>query len=111
MSNNSILSYNHKRVMPSCAFSLVRFFLRVDGILFRIYDTRIFLDFSKNYFIREWSHKEADYASVIEVNPTSWSADLFQQLGEGSISKVRDPQAVSELLPLKAKRREKIVLC
>lgn len=53
--------------MPGCAYCLMRFFLRVDGILFRVYDTRLFLDFHKNYFIREWTHKELDYQSVVEV--------------------------------------------
>eukprot|EP01127_Copromyxa_protea_P001946 TRINITY_DN1184_c0_g1_i1.p1 TRINITY_DN1184_c0_g1~~TRINITY_DN1184_c0_g1_i1.p1 ORF type:complete len:121 (+),score=30.47 TRINITY_DN1184_c0_g1_i1:666-1028(+) len=84
------------RVMPSCAFSLMRFFLRVDGILFRIYETRIFIDFTKNYVIREFTHKELSYNAVVE------------KLGEENMSKVRDPQAVSEVLDVISKKREKI---
>ncbi|PWN42829.1 TIP41-domain-containing protein [Ceraceosorus guamensis] len=36
------------RVMPSCLLLLCRFFLRVDDVLFRIFDTRLFVDFQAN---------------------------------------------------------------
>jgi len=94
--NGSSMLSLKMRVMPSCAFCLMRFFLRVDGVLFRMYDTRYYLEFHKNYFIREWTHKELPYESVIE------------KLGEDKFSQVTDAQAVGEVLELKNKILEKI---
>nr|XP_039268295.1 TIP41-like protein [Styela clava] len=46
------------RVMPSCFFVLMRFFLRVDGVLARTHDTRLYHEGGTNYLIREYSEKE-----------------------------------------------------
>lgn len=46
------------RVMPGSFFVLLRFFLRVDGVLIRINDTRIYHEAEWNYIIREYSSKE-----------------------------------------------------
>ena len=37
---NSLIPF--QRVMPSCLFCLLRFYLRVDGTLIRVIDTRIY---------------------------------------------------------------------
>jgi hypothetical protein len=42
------------RVMKDCLYVLVRYYLRVDEVLVRIFDTRIFHSFDKNYIIREF---------------------------------------------------------
>ena len=52
------------RVMPSCYFILCRFYLRVDGVLVRVCETRVFGEKSKPYAIREWSKREALYAQL-----------------------------------------------
>ncbi|KJA29727.1 hypothetical protein HYPSUDRAFT_31711 [Hypholoma sublateritium FD-334 SS-4] len=54
------------RVMPTCWFILLRYTLRVDNVLFRTYDTRIFHSFASSppTIIREISGWEAPYASV-----------------------------------------------
>jgi len=65
--------------------------------MFRIYDTRLFLELHKNYFIREWQHKEADYDYVMKRLPE-----------EQDKVKVTDPNALSEILPLKQSTIEKI---
>jgi type 2A phosphatase activator TIP41 len=57
-----------KRVMPTCFLVLLRFFLRVDGLLFRIRDTRLFHKFTTNYLIREYSEMEQDYHTIKQVN-------------------------------------------
>lgn len=44
--------------MPSSFFILLRFFLRVDGVMVRINDTRVFHDFTKDFVIREFTSKE-----------------------------------------------------
>jgi type 2A phosphatase activator TIP41 len=35
------------RVMPKCWFVLLRFWLRVDGVLIRLFETRFFCDFTE----------------------------------------------------------------
>eukprot|EP01126_Amoeba_proteus_P066539 TRINITY_DN964_c0_g1_i6.p1 TRINITY_DN964_c0_g1~~TRINITY_DN964_c0_g1_i6.p1 ORF type:complete len:170 (+),score=30.36 TRINITY_DN964_c0_g1_i6:485-994(+) len=94
--NGSAVCELKLRVMPTCLFCLLRFFLRVDGVLFRLYDTRYFMEFHKRYFIREWTHKELDYTSVLE------------KLGEDNIANVRNPAYISDLLELKATKLEKV---
>ncbi|KAI8086377.1 TIP41-like family-domain-containing protein [Halteromyces radiatus] len=52
------------RVMPTCFLILQRFFLRVDDVLFRINDTRIFHEFGSSYLFREYTSKEDHYSNV-----------------------------------------------
>ncbi len=47
------------RVMPSSFYILQRFFLRVDDVVIRVYDTRIYHESSNNYLIREYTEKES----------------------------------------------------
>jgi type 2A phosphatase activator TIP41 len=60
LSDHGVSSLNVKiRVMPSSFFILQRFFLRVDNVAIRVYDTRVYHELEKFYFIREYSEKEA----------------------------------------------------
>ncbi|KAF8239060.1 TIP41-domain-containing protein [Tricholoma matsutake] len=54
------------RVMPTCLFILSRFTLRVDNVLFRMYDTRIYHSFASEQplVVRETSGWEAPYDRV-----------------------------------------------
>ncbi|KAJ3330019.1 hypothetical protein HDU76_006642, partial [Blyttiomyces sp. JEL0837] len=52
------------RVMPTCFLVLLRLFLRVDNVLFRIYDTRLFHMFGSDHLIREFTAREEPYAKV-----------------------------------------------
>ena len=56
--------------MPGCFFILSRFTLRVDNVLFRTFDTRIFHSFSSDppLVIRETSGWEAPYDTVKRVS-------------------------------------------
>jgi len=47
------------RVMPRSLFILARFYLRVDGVLARINDTRIYHEMGKSYLLREYTNREA----------------------------------------------------
>jgi type 2A phosphatase activator TIP41 len=47
------------RVMPTSFFILQRFFLRVDNVVIRIYDTRIYHEIHKSYIIREYIERES----------------------------------------------------
>ncbi|KAJ3283818.1 hypothetical protein HK104_010217 [Borealophlyctis nickersoniae] len=57
------------RVMPSCFLVLLRFFLRVDGVLFRVYDTRVYHQFGTEFVVREHVAREAPYSIVREKIP------------------------------------------
>lgn len=47
------------RVMPTSFFLLLRFFLRVDGVLIRTNDTRLYHEAGNNYMLREFSMRES----------------------------------------------------
>lgn len=47
------------RIMPDSFFILLRFFLRVDNILIRMNDTRVYHEVDKNYVLREYMSKES----------------------------------------------------
>lgn len=57
------------RVMPTCFFALQRLFIRVDDVMFRVYDTRIYHEFGKPFVVREKQHRESTYASLGRALP------------------------------------------
>lgn len=67
--------------MGDCCYFLLRFYLRVDQVLIRVYDTRIFHSFGDNHLTREFTWKEATYDEVKArgFNPTSeWALSPTQ---------------------------------
>lgn len=85
------------RVMPKCFFILIRFFLRVDNVLFRIVDTRIFHEFGKNFLIREYQLKQDTMNNVLVTSGN-----------DGGKSSGMLATDVDSLLPVIEKRKEKI---
>lgn len=73
--------------MEDCAFGLMRCYLRNDGMIIRSLDTRIFIDFSKDYILREFTVKESSYEDIAlkgfkinsEFNNNEAQADVIQQ--------------------------------
>lgn len=68
-----------QRVMPTCIFILQRFTLRVDNVLFRTYDTRMYHSFASSppLVVRETSGWEAPYGrvkSVSQIWPVTFGA-------------------------------------
>ncbi|XP_029029159.1 TIP41-like protein isoform X2 [Betta splendens] len=55
------------RVMPTSFFLLLRFFLRVDGVLIRINDTRLYHEGGTNYMLREFSTRESKISELKNV--------------------------------------------
>jgi len=53
--------------MPSRMLLLCRLFLRLDNVIFRIRDTRVYVDFLLGILIREYTEKEAPYVEVVSV--------------------------------------------
>lgn len=44
------------RVMPNSWFILVRYYLRVDNVIVRLLDTRMYHEFDTNFILREFKH-------------------------------------------------------
>jgi len=63
------------RVMPSCFFILQRFWLRIDDVLFRLVETRIFHDYTTNFLIRDFQAKESPFKTIVQMlpDPTKYS--------------------------------------
>lgn len=79
--------------MPSSFFVLLRYFLRVDNVLVRINDTRLYHDFSTNYILREYTNRES------EINKLRLPLPMFS-----------DPNLLIQHLPLRISKYERISL-
>ncbi|KAG0304000.1 hypothetical protein BGZ98_006046 [Dissophora globulifera] len=84
------------RVMPSCFLILLRFFLRVDDVLFRIHDTRIYHRFETNTVVRECSTRESSYRDTRARIPRSKGDDLSLLLDSNWVSS-QLPEQVSQV--------------
>lgn len=80
------------RVMPTSFFVLLRFFLRVDGVMIRINDTRLYHEAGKNYMLREFSTRESKVSALQHVPPAFYT----------------DPNEIAQHLPLKLTECEKL---
>ncbi|XP_065121097.1 TIP41-like protein [Paramisgurnus dabryanus] len=80
------------RVMPTSFFALLRFFLRVDGVLIRIHDTRLYYEAGKNYMLREFTARESKMSDLQNVPPAVYT----------------DPNEIAQYLPLKFTECEKL---
>ncbi len=56
-----------QRAMPSGFFVLLRYYLRVDDVLIRINDTRLYYEKEKDYILREYTSRESK-AKDLKVN-------------------------------------------
>ncbi|XP_057964097.1 TIP41-like protein [Malania oleifera] len=87
------------RVMPSCWFLLLRFWLRVDGVLMRLRDTRIhcaFADHSNPVILRESCWREATFEGLAAKGYPSDSAAY------------NDPSIISQRLPVVMHKTQKL---
>ncbi|XP_075876208.1 TIP41-like protein isoform X1 [Nelusetta ayraudi] len=80
------------RVMPTSFFLLLRFFLRVDGVLIRINDTRLYHEARNSYMLREFSTRESKIEELKNV-----PAGLYT-----------DPNEIAQYLTLKLTDCEKL---
>lgn len=68
MADNGITALSCKvRVMPARLLLLCRFFMRLDGVMVRIRDTRVFIEFGIGEVIREYTAREDKYEAVRQV--------------------------------------------
>jgi len=86
LADNGISTLSVKlRVMPTCFFALLRFWLRIDNVLFRFRDTRIYHKFGTNSVLREVQSKEIAFDKIAQTLPDS--------------SHLNDPNLVATLIP------------
>ncbi|KAL5010664.1 hypothetical protein ScPMuIL_012969 [Solemya velum] len=65
LADNGTSSLNVKiRVMPTSFFILLRFFMRVDNVIVRICDTRIYQEAGKDFLLREFSRKDDEVKDI-----------------------------------------------
>jgi type 2A phosphatase activator TIP41 len=102
LADNGIAMLSCKiRVMPDRLLLLSRFFMRLDNVLIRLRDTRLYVDFESKEVIREYQSRECDYERVRQSLATT--RDDVPAI-------MRDPNRLSEILPLIEKRWEKATL-
>ncbi|KAI9499148.1 TIP41-like family-domain-containing protein [Zychaea mexicana] len=87
--NGTTLVSIRLRVMPSCFLVLLRMFLRVDNVVFRINDTRIYHEFGSPYVVREYTSREDRFQTVFNKLPAAKS----------DVSLLGDPNWVASKLP------------
>ncbi|KAJ6951075.1 TIP41-like protein [Populus alba x Populus x berolinensis] len=89
------------RVMPSCWFLLLRFWLRVDGVLMRLRDTRMHCAFS-------------DSANPVILRESCWREATFQALAAKGYptdaASYSDPSIISQKLPVIMHKTQKLVV-
>ncbi|MCJ1307400.1 hypothetical protein MMC25_001046 [Agyrium rufum] len=101
MADNGITMFSCKvRVMPSRMLLLSRFFMRLDNVMFRIRDTRVYVDFDTKEVIREYTAKEEDYESVRKRLVPTGRDDILAQM--------RDPNRMAEVLPTAQSVKEEL---
>lgn len=100
LADNGTAKLNVKmRVMQSGFFLLLRFFLRVDGVLVRINDTRIYHKAGSSYMLREYSSKERKIEEILKLklpitDPAQLAENLF--LKHEAFEKLSFPDGVDE---------------
>jgi type 2A phosphatase activator TIP41 len=90
LDDNGISSLTVKlRVMEQRMLLLCRLFMRVDGVLVRVRDTRVYVDFDRDEVIREYTAKESAFEEVKRVSSVISGCDfeicLLTGRGTGSV--------------------------
>ena len=102
LADNGIAMLSCKvRVMPSRMLLLCRFFMRLDNVMLRLRDTRVYVDFDNGEIIREYVAKEDEYEKVREA---------LAGRRDDVAAQFRDPNKLVDLLPIVAKSLESVAL-
>lgn len=100
LADNGIAMLSCKvRVMPSRMLLLCRYFMRLDNVMLRLRDTRIYIDFDRGEVIREYAAREDEYEKIREILAGS---------REDAAAKLRDPNRLMDLLPVVDKSMESV---
>ncbi|CAK7230286.1 Tap42 interacting protein [Sporothrix curviconia] len=93
------------RAMPQRLLLLSRFYLRLDNVLVRVRDTRVYVDFETNEVLREYTAREDSFENVRRT--------LAQRRGlraDGIMAALRDANQVADLLPVVESTMERLDL-
>ena len=102
LADNGIAMLSCKiRVMPDRLLLLSRFFMRLDNVVFRIRDTRVFVEFGTGEVIREYTAREDKYETVRRK---------LTMTGQDVPALLRDANRLSELLPIVEEQRARLSL-
>ncbi|KAM0718674.1 hypothetical protein Q7P37_005745 [Cladosporium fusiforme] len=85
------------RVMPERLLLLSRFFLRLDGVVVRMRDTRVYIEHDTKQVIRQYTAKEGKYDALQEK---------LRSMRENVAEVFRDANALAPLLPTIEDRTE-----
>ncbi|AEO69009.1 uncharacterized protein THITE_2118950 [Thermothielavioides terrestris NRRL 8126] len=81
------------RVMEQRMLLLCRLFMRLDGVLVRVRDTRVYVDFEKELVIREYTAREDTFDNVKQLYLSGLMPDAIT-------AALRDSNQVVNLLPV-----------
>lgn len=101
LGDNGLSTLNIKvRVMHDCMLILQRLFVRIDNVLVRIHDTRLYVDFEQNLVVREFKRQQEDYDKLL--NQARGSSDPRKMLRDLQWCSLRIPvvDVEREYLPL-----------
>ena len=92
LADNGIAMLSCKvRIMPDRLLLLCRYFMRLDNVVVRVRDTRVYVEFPTGEFIREYTAREEQYAVIKQK--------LAANREDGPAS-MRDPTKLSGLMPI-----------
>ncbi|KAF2456764.1 TIP41-like family-domain-containing protein [Lineolata rhizophorae] len=102
LADNGIAMLSCKvRVMPTRLLLLSRFFMRLDNVVFRVRDTRVFIEFRTKEVIREYTAREEKFDVVREK---------LSVAREDVPALMRDPNRLAQVLPVVDTSLERLVL-
>ncbi|KAM3420065.1 hypothetical protein BST61_g3371 [Cercospora zeina] len=91
LADNGIALFNIKvRMMPERLLVLSRYFLRLDGVIVRLRDTRVYVEHSTNKVVRQYTNKEEKYDVI---------AEQLKGRRENVPEAFRDVNKLAQLLP------------
>ena len=91
LADNGIALLNVKvRMMPDRLLLLARFFLRLDGVVVRLRDTRVYVEHAEERVIRQYTAKEEKY-EVLQQK--------LRDMGKNVPEALRDANVLAPLLP------------
>lgn len=125
LDDNGVSIYSAKvRVHEKRMLLLVRLFMRLDNVIVRIRDTRVYVDFETDEVIREYTAKEGTFAEVKRVSPTRTklilqtkshqpltmpqALQLSGRLPDDITVALRDPYTLDPLLKVKEQKTEAV---
>ncbi|KUI65590.1 TIP41-like protein [Cytospora mali] len=105
LDDNGISVFSCKvRVMEQRMLLLARLYMRLDNVVVRVRDTRVYVDFEKDEVIREYTAKEDTYANVKR------NLVMSGLLPDAVTTAFRDSNQVAHLVPVVEHQVESVTL-